>query len=166
MTIRTSSVTRLAAALMLAGAAILFSILYAGPSGALAASSGTGNSCGPRGTYGYTGFGTIFPGNVLGLPPGAESSNGTLTFDRNGQVTIVEAEMIDGVLISPSSTYEGTFTVNPDCTFTATLPPLPGPAFVGVVVDDGKQIRAMSTIPGVQVNYVATVKVHPETRSH
>jgi hypothetical protein len=43
----------------------------------------------------------------------------------------------------------------------ATIPPLPGPVFVGVVADHGKQIRAMSTIPGVQVNYVFTVRVHP-----
>jgi len=161
MTIRMASLTRFAVALLLTGAAVLLIALYAGPIGPLPAYAHS-NSCRAWGAYGYSGFGTVFPGNALGLPPGTETSNGTLTFDRNGQLTIVEAEMIDGVLISPSSTYGGTLTVNPDCTFTATLPPLPGPAIVGVVVDNGRQIRAMSTIPGVQVNYVSTVKVHPD----
>jgi len=162
MTIKTVSLTRFAVALLLAGAVVLFVALYPGPIGATAA-YGPGASCGLlRGTYGFTGFGTIFPGNALGFPPGTVSTNGTVTIGRDGQTTVVEAEVIDGVLVSPSSTYQGTITVNPDCTFTVAMPPLPGPAFVGVAVDNGKQVRAMTTIPGVQINFVSTIKVHPE----
>jgi hypothetical protein len=165
MTMKTPNLAQIAAALLLVGAVIVSIALYAGPIGDVPAYAEQRTSCRAIGTYGYTGFGTIFPGNALGFPPGAASTNGTVTIDRNGQVTIVEAEMIDGVLISPSSTYAGTLTVNPDCTFSVTLPPLPGPAFVGVVVDNGNQVRAMTTIPGVQINYVSTVKVHPERSS-
>jgi hypothetical protein len=42
-----------------------------------------------------------------------------------------------------------------------TLPGIPDPLFVGVVADHGKQVRAMATIPGVQVNFTNTIKVHP-----
>lgn len=160
MLIGTASLTRFAVALLLAGAIILFFALYAGSIGAVPAHA-HGSSCGAGGTYGYTGFGTIFEGNALGFPPGISSANGTITFSKDGQVTVVEAEMVGGVLVSPSSTFTGTYTINPDCTFAATLPPLPGPAFVGVFVDNGNQLRAMDTIPGVQLNYVSTMRVHP-----
>jgi hypothetical protein len=156
---RTPILKRLAVTVVLIAAIITISAVRSGSIRA-AAFSAQGHNCGAMGSYGYTGFGTIFEGNALGLPPGTASTNGTITFSRNGQVTVVEAEMVDGVLISPSSTFGGTFTVNPDCTFTATLPPLPGTAFVGVFVDNGNQIRAMDTIPGVQTNYVSTVRVH------
>jgi hypothetical protein len=165
MTTRVLSLTRSAVALLLAGAVILFIALYAGPIGAVAAHAGHGNSCGARGTYGYTGFGTVFPGNVAGFPPGIASTNGTITLDGKGNVLIHEVEVIEGALVSPpeGSTFVGTYTLNPDCTFTGTLtqPPIPGTALVGVVVDNGKEIRAMLTVPGVQINFISTVKIHP-----
>lgn len=161
MTFRTPSLTRFAVALLLAGAVILFIALYAGPIATVAAHAGHGNSCGAMGTYGYTGFGTIFEGNALGFLPGTASTNGTITFDRNGQWTVQEVEVGNGVLLNPSAVFGGSFTLNSDCTFTATLPPLPGTALVGVLVDNGKEIRAISTIPGVQINYVSTKRVEP-----
>jgi hypothetical protein len=167
MTIRMLSLTRFAVALLLAGAVILFIALYAGPIGAVAAHA-DGNRCGARGTYGYTGFGTVFPNNGY-FPPGIASTNGTITLDGKGNVLIHEVEVIEGAVVSPpeGSTFVGTYTLNPDCTFTGTLtqPPVPGTALVGVAVDDGKGIRAMLTVPGVQINFVSTTKVHPERSS-
>lgn len=164
MSLRMSGLTRFVVALLITGTAVIaFTLLQAGPVHPVTVQASDVNSCGAVGTYGYTGFGTVFPGNAAGLPAGTASTNGTLTFDRNGHVTIHEVEVVDGQVVSPAggSTFEGTLTVNPDCTVTATLPPLPGTAIVGVVVDNGKQIRAMLTIPGVQINFVSTMRVNP-----
>jgi len=160
MTITKASLTRFALVLLITGAIIIFGGLRAG-SHAAAVQAANGNSCGAFGTYGYTGFGTTFPGNALGFPAGTVSTNGTITVEKNGHFTIHEVEVVDGHVLNPSATFEGTLTAGPDCTFTATLPPLPGPAFVGVVVDNGKQVRALITIPGVQVNFVSTAQVAP-----
>ena len=119
------------------------------------------NHCGLKGTYAYTGFGNTFEGNLLGFPAGIVSTNGTITLDGNGNAFIREAEVVNGVLLNPAAEFTGTYTLNPDCTFTAMLNGVPGPIFVGVVADHGKQIRAMSTIPGVQVNYTNTIRVRP-----
>lgn len=117
------------------------------------------NSCGLRGTYAFTGFGYTYDGNPLGLPAGNLSISGTITMDGNGNSFIRQAEVINGQLISANSEYSGTYTLNPDCTFTATLFGVTG--FGGVVADHGKQIRAMLTIPGIQVNFTNTIRVHP-----
>ena len=119
------------------------------------------NHCGLKGTYAFTGFGYTFSGNPLGLPAGVASTNGTVTFDGNGNSVAREVEVVNGLLINPAAEYPGTYTLNPDCTFTSTLPGAGGPVFVGVVADDGKQIRAMSTIPGVQINFTNTIRVQP-----
>jgi hypothetical protein len=162
---RTPDLKRIAVVLLLTGAFIItLSVLLSAPIG-VAGASGFGTRCGAKGAYGYTGFGTAFDGNPLGFPAGIVSSNGTLTLDGNGNVVIHEVEVASGQVFNPDATFSGTYTLNPDCTFAATLPGLPGPVFVGVVVDNGKQIRAMSTIPGVQVNYISTFKVHPENDS-
>ena len=117
--------------------------------------------CGLKGTYAFTGFGNTFEGNPLGFPAGTISANGTVTFDGNGNWLVKEVEVVNGQLVNPSATYAGTYALNSDCTFAAILPGVPGPIFVGVVADHGKQIRAMSTTPGEQVNYTNTIRVHP-----
>ena len=119
------------------------------------------NHCGLKGTYAFTGFGNTFDGNLLGFPAGVVSTNGTITLDGNGNAFIREAEVVNGVLLNAAAEYTGTYTLNADCTFSASLTGVPGPIFVGVVADNGKQIRAMSTVPGVQVNYTNTIRVHP-----
>jgi hypothetical protein len=119
------------------------------------------NHCGAKGTYAYTGFGYTYDGNILGFPAGNLSINGTITLDGNGNSSIREAEVVNGVLLNPAAEYAGTYTLNSDCTFSATLPGVPGPIFVGVVADHGKQIRAMMTAPGIQVNFTNTIRVHP-----
>jgi hypothetical protein len=117
------------------------------------------NHCGAKGTYAYTGFGYTYEGNVLGLPAGNISINGTIAIDGKGNAFIRQAEVVNGVLLNPANEYTGTYTLNADCTFTATL--FDAPAFVGVVADHGKQIRAMITLPGIQVNFTNTIRVHP-----
>jgi hypothetical protein len=96
-----------------------------------------------------------------GFHAGIASTNGTATFDGKGNSVVREAEVINGVLINPAAEYSGTYTLNPDCTFTVTISGTTFPGFVGVVTDNGKQIRAMTTIPGVQINFTNTIRVHP-----
>lgn len=119
-------------------------------------------ACGAFGTYGYTGFGTTYAGNPLGFPAGTATTNGIITLGKDGSVSIHEVEVINGEVVNPSADYTGNFTLGPGCTFTATLTGGSGTALVGVVGDNGKQVRAMSTIPGVQVIYIATVRVSPQ----
>lgn len=138
-------------------ALVILSIILAVPVMAAAED----NHCGLKGTYAFTGFGNTFEGNLLGFPAGVVSTNGTITLDGNGNTFIREAEVVNGVLLNAAAEYTGTYTLNPDCTFAASLTGVPGPIFVGVVADNGKQIRAMSTVPGVQVNYTNTIRVHP-----
>ncbi len=159
MTLRTS-LTRLAVALLLIGAVIAVTAFRSEPLQA-AQVGPDAHRCGAIGTYGYTGFGNVFANNAAGLPPGIISSNGTISFDANGNVHIREAEMVDGQLIATAATFQGTYTLNADCTFTATLDPLPGTAFVGVFGDNGKQLRSMLTVAGVQINYVSSVRIQP-----
>ena len=154
--------TILAVALLFTGAIITFSTLRSGPISAAAAAGvpAYGQSCGARGTYGYTGFGNTFAENPFGFPVGVLSTNGTLTLDANGTWSVREVEVVNGQVVNPAATFTGTYTLNPDCTFAAMIPGVPGPVFVGVVVDHGNQIRAMGTTPGEQINYVSTVKVN------
>ena len=139
------------AAIIIAVAAFL-----AVPIGAVAADD---SHCGFKGTYAYTGFGNTFEGNLLGFPAGIISVNGTITIDGKGNSFVRQAEVVNGVLLNAAAEYAGTYTLNPDCTFTAEIGGVP--AFVGVVADHGRQVRAMITIPGVQVNFTNTIKVHP-----
>jgi hypothetical protein len=64
------------------------------------------------GTYGYTTTGTR-----LGIGPVA--GVGVSTLDRNGDVSGKQTVSFNGVIAN--ETYTGTYTVNSDCTGTATL---------------------------------------------
>lgn len=160
---RTPRFTMLAVVVSLTVTMIAFCAFRSGPVSAAAATvSADGQSCGARGAYGYTGFGNTFEGNPFGFPTGVLSTNGTLTLDGNGNWVVSEVEVVNGVVVNSSATFSGTYSLNPDCTFAAMIPGVPGPVFVGVVVDHGNQIRAMGTTPGEQINYVSTVKIKTE----
>lgn len=139
-----------------------FAFVVAGLSVMLAvspAAAADDNHCGLKGTYAYAGFGYTYAGNPLSFPVGYITVTGTVTFDGNGNSVIRQAEDINGVLINANAEYSATYTVKPDCTFTTTLFGIT--AFGGVVADNGKQIRAMITIPGIQVSFTNTIRVHP-----
>ena len=115
-------------------------------------------------TYGYEGFGTVLAGNPAGLPPGAYSSIGTLSFDGRGNLLIIDTERIDDVFAPPDTQYPSTYTVNEQCILTFTITAyaeagLPGPHFKGVFVNNRKKLLAMSLLPGFVVNYVNTTKI-------
>ncbi len=119
------------------------------------------------GTYGYVGFGTVLATNPFGLPAGAYSSIGTLTFDGKGNLLIVDTGRIDDFSFQADTQYPATYTVSNECVVTFTLKAyadagLPGPHYKGVFVNDRRGLRVMSLVPGFLVNYVNTTKITAE----
>jgi hypothetical protein len=105
-----------------------------------------GKSCSNQTLHGAYGF-TIE--GLLNIPgPGTQVRGVTLqTYDGNGHITQVDHVVIDGTPPSeawrPSS---GTYSVNADCTGTATInipssSPQPPLVVYFVVVNNGKEIR-------------------------
>jgi hypothetical protein len=116
------------------------------------------------GAYGYVGFGTILGTNPFGLPAGAYSSVGTLSFDGKGNLLITDTARIDNVFLTPDATYPSTYTVDKQCVGTFTITGfasagIPGPHFKVVFVNNRKGIRAISLLPGWIVNYVNTTRI-------
>ncbi len=152
------SLPRFAAGLLVIAVVITFSVFRSGRANATPTS---GVHCGTLGTYGFTGFGNTFTGNPLGFAAGVVSSNGTITLGADGKWFVREFEVVNGLVANGGNAaeYTGDYTVNADCTAALSLGG--APALVGVIVDHGKQLRAMSIIPGVQVNYISTAKIEP-----
>jgi hypothetical protein len=120
-----------------------------------------------KGTYGYVGFGTVLATNPFGAPAGSYSSTGTLTFDGKGNLLIVDTGRVDNLFTSPDTQYPSTYTVSNDCVVTFTITAwaelgLPGPHYKGVIVNNRKELRAISLVPGYIVNYVNTAKITAE----
>lgn len=102
------------------------------------------------GTYGFVGSGTILP-HTVGLPEGLFATVGLLRF--NGQdrwQTANQSLTINGV-VSTGASMAGTYTVQPDCTFT--LANDMGNVDAGVFVHDRQEGFFMATVEGVIVTF-------------
>jgi len=99
------------------------------------------------GTYGYVGFGTALPGNSFGVT-GTWSSEGTLTFDGKGGLSIIDTARIDSTILYVNLSFPSTYTVDAQCnlTFTITGLPVQGPHYKGVFVNNRKGIRVISLL--------------------
>ena len=103
-----------------------------------------------NGCYGSTITGTLLPnpGPFAGPVAGVVLTN----YDGRGGFTQIDTVTIGGVLVASGRSSSGTYTVNPDCTGTATInfpggePPL---QLTFVLVDGGNEIRAVVTNPAV-----------------
>ena len=107
-----------------------------------------------RGCYGSTITGTILPGGpVAGPIAGVVLQN----FDGQGGLTQVDTVNINGTVIA-GRTSAGTYTVNPDCTGTATInfPNQPPLQLSFVLTDNGREIRSVVVNPGAVVTSVGT----------
>ena len=78
------------------------------------------------GVYGYVGFGTVRV-NSFGLPLGAYSSVGTLSFDGKGNLVITDTARIDDFVLPPNTVYPSTYTVDQQCVGTFTISGFIGP---------------------------------------
>ena len=73
----------------------------------------------PKGTYGFYGNGTFLPGNPDGEIAGPYTTVGLINFDGAGHFNVPsETETFNGQP-AVDSPFNGTYTVNPDCTFIA-----------------------------------------------
>ena len=107
-----------------------------------------------KGCYGFTINGTIL---AAGPVAGVVLRN----YDGEGGFTQVDTVSINGMLITPPTgrSSRGTYTVNRDCTGSATLNPppdtgLPPLHIYFVLVDGGREIREVVTDPGFAVTTV------------
>jgi hypothetical protein len=114
---------------------------------------GCRTNCSPhslKGCFGFTINGTILGGPLTGPIAGVALTK----FDGEGGVTQVDTVSINGVLLFKGRSSTGTYTVNPDCTGSATLNPPPGFPPINlnfVLVDRGREIRTVVTDPGAAV---------------
>ena len=102
-------------------------------------------------TYGYTSTGT-----VVTPPVGAFLAVGQITFSSTGTITGKQTTSIAGIFFD--ETVSGTYTVNPDCTGTATANVYHGSTLVRttnlsiVWVDDQKEARAIFLTAGTAIS--------------
>ena len=101
-----------------------------------------------KGTYAFTIHGTVFlPG---GAPPLLVDGLTKTTFDGNGNLTQLDAVAVNGNVAPGWASNTGTYSVNPDCTGTATVtngsqPPV---HLQIIVAQSGNTIHDMVIDPG------------------
>ena len=110
------------------------------------------------GDYGYTLTGTR-------LPLGPAASVGTVTFDRQGNVSGTQTLSLNG-MIAPGEVLTGTISVNPDCTGAATIAvtntPFPRTSTLYIVwVNNSSEARGIFTNAGTILT-VDAKKLSPE----
>jgi hypothetical protein len=102
-----------------------------------------------KGCYGSTITGTLLPnpGPFAGPVAGVVLTK----YDGRGGFTQIDTVTIGGVLVATGRSSTGTYTVNPDCTGTATInfPDQPPLQLTFVLDDGGREIRAVVTNPGL-----------------
>jgi hypothetical protein len=115
------------------------------------------SNCSPAniaGTYGYTSNGSIV------TPPfGPFVAVGVVTFDKSGTLSGAQVTSIAGNFFD--ETFEGPFTVNPDCTGSAVVSVFHGTALARVTNlhlvwdDDRQEVRGLFLTPGTAISIVA-----------
>jgi hypothetical protein len=102
-----------------------------------------------RGSFGYTSTGTLLPSFVPPPFVGPFAEVGRQTFDGNGNTNATGTLSANGNIFS-KVTFEGTYTVNPDCTGSMTLSSSLGVSHADFVIDDdGTELRLIFTDSGV-----------------
>jgi hypothetical protein len=102
-------------------------------------------------------YGSTIAGNLVGGPMAGPVAGIVLqNFDGEGGLTQVDTVSINGNTIAQGRHSTGTYTVNPDCTGSATLnfPDQPPLQLNFVLVDHRREIRAVVTNPGLTTTSV------------
>jgi|SRR5215471_1844582 len=115
------------------------------------------SQCSPAniaGTYGYTSNGSI-----VTQPAVPFTAVGTVTFNKAGTISGAQVTSIGGSFFD--ETIQGPFTVNPDCTGSATVSVYHGTTLARVTTlyivwdDDQQEARAIFRAPGTAITVVA-----------
>jgi hypothetical protein len=103
------------------------------------------------GVYGFKGEGHAVA-EAAGLPKGPIATVGIITFNRDGTFQTKQTISGNGVIYR-DALYSGTYTVNPDCTFTMVDPTVhpSNPSDYGVFVANHSEFMFMSLIDGFAV---------------
>jgi hypothetical protein len=151
--IRTKTGLRLALpALLIFALAAVIGVSPLGHRAVIGAAHADGRGCSLRsvvGTYGVSGGGTVGVGTAN---PVQDTEVGLLTADGNGNVSGSVTFSANGTLLA--ATYTGTYTVNSDCTATASINDSLGEHLheTGVLLKGGDEIRFIGTDPGAEVS--------------
>ena len=100
------------------------------------------------GAYAMAASGTILD-NRFGFPPGALSSLGLITFDRQGRYHLEEKVSFNGQLIDWTET--GAYTVTPDCTCNVVADKGGASALV-IFASERKEALGILTNAGTAIN--------------
>jgi hypothetical protein len=101
-----------------------------------------------KGRYLFVGSGTLLP-PAFGITKQALfASAGYHIFNGDGTGTDIVTFSIDGVVVEDKSTTPVSYTVNPDCSGTYTVPP-PGPSFDIFIAPSGDELTVIGTDLGV-----------------
>ncbi|MFN2532924.1 MAG: hypothetical protein ABR555_16670 [Pyrinomonadaceae bacterium] len=149
------TVVSVASVFILAGI-LMFGLAFKDGSGSLAPTVGAksednGRRCSEQSAKGTYGFALV--GSFAAIGPVATS--GTTTFDGEGHDSGKYTLTTFGA--TEEFTFTGTYTVNPDCTGTATLNVTPVVFgfsvlhFTAVATDNDKEIKWLITDPGIVI---------------
>ena len=102
-----------------------------------------------QGSFGYTSTGTLLPSFVPPPFAGPFGEVGRQTFDGKGNTEATGTLSANGNILS-KVTFQGTYTVNPDCTGSMTISSSLGVSHADLVIDDdGAELRLIFTDAGV-----------------
>jgi hypothetical protein len=121
-------------------------------SGEMTEASGDGQTCtasNVAGSYGFSGSGTILT-NPFGLPEGPVATVGVVRFDGKDRWITEQTLSLNGQIIEGAS-LTGTYTVNPDRTFTLTGDD--GTSDFGVFVHDRDEGFFMGSATGSLITF-------------
>jgi hypothetical protein len=109
------------------------------------------------GSYAYSAFGTLHPGNALGAPAGAYTSVAVLVLDNEGNWSVPTARTsYNGTIVDEGGIYSGSYTLGDDCSITIFVGETP--YVFAVFVNNRKELRGMSLLQGTNVNYTTTTE--------
>jgi hypothetical protein len=105
-----------------------------------------------NGAYSFTSSGFVLPSSLLPAPlVGPFASLGTASYDGAGNVTLNASASFNGLTQAVNA--DGTYRVNPDCTFTSRL--ANGVTFYGVITGSGDELMVQQTTPGTVISGTA-----------
>lgn len=98
------------------------------------------------GTYGFVAEGAAGPPTLPAELTGPLAGVGTVVFERDSSFTLTAVRSANGVIDPAPLALTGTYSMNPDCTFSMAFDV--GFTFEAAIVNGGKEILFVETDPG------------------
>lgn len=144
-------------AIVVSVAFVVWAATFQGEAQASPASTGyTCNANTIAGTYVYAAFGTIDPGNPLGLPPGPYNAAATSQLFGDGTFELTSKTMYNGAPGVVTEHFTGTFSIAENCGVTFYNQGFPTVFTYGTT--GHISVMGVSLIPGTHTTYLITRK--------